>query len=603
MEPQGTHWHPFSAHDRHPLGRLAPTTALSYQEVALNDCPSPAVNSHETPVGRAGFVPLIVCAGLFLVGILVRVLRYFANRPLWLDEAALASNIRDRTFAGLTKPLDWGQGAPIGFLWLEKCACALMGTNEYSLRLVPLIAGLLCLPLFYLVCLRLFGVLTAVVGLSLFAVAESFIYYSSEVKQYSTDTLVALTLVFLCIEAVRSERTVWMVLLGLCGLLGVFCSHPSIFVLGPIVLYLFIAGGASRRAAIVLAAVWAIAFLTNYFLFLTVLLRPDQRLVETNSAGFMPFPPRSLADCKWYFTQLFLVFKYIFSHPTGVGEQIGVGTPIAGLAAALAIVGIVCVARERKPALVILLGPIVLVLIASALKKYPFSGRLILFLLPLQVVLIAVGLTSPSVWNDRRQRLTQVVMFIMLSLTPWLSAVNGVMRPPITEEVRPVFAYIRQHRQPTDVLYLYAGADKAFDFYGPSFGLNQMHVVAGTKNMRKANDKPLDLLALRGTKRVWVVFSFLSDRRGSTNEVDLVLCLLDSMGKRLDQVTAEGASGYLYDLSGDVSVRPPSQGGVAHSIGQGGAPDSIQGLEAVLESDPFPLAISPAVVLRCTEIS
>jgi Dolichyl-phosphate-mannose-protein mannosyltransferase len=568
-----------------------------YQEVALNDdSPSPAENLQATSVDRAGFVPLIICAGLLVVGILVRLLRYFANRPLWLDEAALAINIRERTFAGLTKPLDWGQGAPIGFLWLEKTVCSLMGTSEYSLRLIPLIAGLLCLPVFFLVCLRLFDVLTAIVGLSLFAVAESFIYYSSEVKQYSTDTLVALTLVLLCIEAVRSQRTVWMWLLGLGGLFGLFFSHPAIFVLGPIVVYLVVAGGASRRAAFVLAVVWTVAFLTNYFLFLALLLQADQRLVESNSAGFMPFPPRSLTDCKWYFTQLFFVSKYIFSHPTGVGEQIGVGTPIAGLAAALAIVGVVYVARDRRPALVILLGPIILVLIASAMKKYPFSGRLILFLLPLQVLLIAVGLTFPWAGNDRRQRLTQVVMFAMLSLTPWLSAVNGVMRPPVTEDVRPIFAHIQQHRQPTDVLYLYAGADKAFDFYGPSFGLSKMPIVAGTGNMRKATDKPSDLLALRGTKRVWIVFSFLSDRRGSTNEMELVLCLLDSMGKRLDQVTAEGASGYLYDLSGDARVRPPSQVGLLRSIGPGVTQDAIQGLETVFESDLLSLAISPAVV-------
>ena len=165
----------------------------------------------------------------------------------------MANNIRERSFAGLTRPLDWGQGAPIGFLWIEKSVVTLLGTSEFSLRLVPLIAGLLCLPLFYPVCRRLFGVLTANVGLSLFAVAESFIYYSSEVKQYSTDTLVALTLVFLCLEAVRSERTVWLLVLGLCGSLGVFLSHSAIFVLGPIVVYLALVDGTRgkvlRRAA------------------------------------------------------------------------------------------------------------------------------------------------------------------------------------------------------------------------------------------------------------------------------------------------------------------------------------------------------------------
>jgi len=564
---------------------------MTAQEMASSESPSPAVNSQAKSAGRAGYVRLIVCAGLLLVGILLRVLRYLANRPLWLDEAALANNIRERTFAGLTRPLEWGQGAPIGFLWLEKSVCTVLGTSEFSLRLIPLIAGLLCLPLFYLVCRRLFGVLTANVGLSLFAVAESFIYYSSEVKQYSTDTLVALILVFLCLEAVRSERTVWLLVLGLCGLLGVFLSHPSIFVLGPIVVYLALVGGPSgkvlRRAAIVLAVLWAVGFLANYFLFLAHLYRPDQGLVESNASGFMPFPPRSLSDCKWYFTQLFFVFKYIFSHPTGVGEQIGVGTPIAGLAAALAIVGAVFVARDSKPTLVILLGPIALVLVASALRKYPFAGRLILFLLPLLILLIAAGLTSPWVGSNRRQRLAQVVMFAMLSLLPWLSAVNSMARPPITEDVRPVFSYIQQHRQPADLLYLYPGADKAFHFYRERFGLSQMPFVSGQNVMRKAADKPVDLLALRGTKRAWIVFSFLGDRRGTTSEEELVLCLLDSMGQRLKQVAAEGASGYLYDLSGKVTCRDtiPARSGMPRGRGDRGSRDT----DTFVGSDPVPV--------------
>jgi hypothetical protein len=98
-------------------------------------------------------------------------------------------------------------------------------------------------------------------------------------------------------------------------------------------------------------------------------------------------------------------------------------------------------------------------------------------------------------------------------------------------------------------VYLYVGADKAFYFYRPRFGLSLMPYVSGQYCMTKATDKPPDLLALRGTKRVWIVFSFMTDRRGTVSQEELVLCLLDSMGQRIDQIAAEGASGYLYDLS------------------------------------------------------
>ena len=61
---------------------------MTAPEMASSESASPGVNSLAKSEGRAAFVPLIVCAGLLLVGILLRVLRYFANRPLWLDEAA-----------------------------------------------------------------------------------------------------------------------------------------------------------------------------------------------------------------------------------------------------------------------------------------------------------------------------------------------------------------------------------------------------------------------------------------------------------------------------------------------------------------------------------
>ena len=60
---------------------------------------------------------LIIC-----FGILVRVIQYLYNRSLWADEAVLALNIVNRSYLELLQPLDYEQGAPIAFLWVEKLA-------------------------------------------------------------------------------------------------------------------------------------------------------------------------------------------------------------------------------------------------------------------------------------------------------------------------------------------------------------------------------------------------------------------------------------------------------------------------------------------------
>ena len=73
-----------------------------------------------------------------LIGAIVRLTQYFANRSLWLDEAMLANNIVPRSFSDLARALDHGQVAPIGFLWIEKALVSILGNNEFALRLFPL---------------------------------------------------------------------------------------------------------------------------------------------------------------------------------------------------------------------------------------------------------------------------------------------------------------------------------------------------------------------------------------------------------------------------------------------------------------------------------
>ena len=85
---------------------------------------------------------------ILLVGVLFRLRQYLTGRSLWLDEAMLAINIRNRGFGGFFRPLDYDQGAPIGFLFIEKTFSLVFGTNELSLRLFPFLLGVISLWLF-----------------------------------------------------------------------------------------------------------------------------------------------------------------------------------------------------------------------------------------------------------------------------------------------------------------------------------------------------------------------------------------------------------------------------------------------------------------------
>ena len=86
--------------------------------------------------------------GFIGLGVVIRVVRYLMDFPIWGDEAFLAASFIDRGYLDLMRPLDFGQVSPLFFLWIEHTAVLLFGFSEWSLRLFPTVAGIASLFLF-----------------------------------------------------------------------------------------------------------------------------------------------------------------------------------------------------------------------------------------------------------------------------------------------------------------------------------------------------------------------------------------------------------------------------------------------------------------------
>ncbi|HSQ40145.1 MAG TPA: glycosyltransferase family 39 protein, partial [Anaerolineales bacterium] len=159
---------------------------------------------------------------LVLAGFILRLRQYLVNRSLWLDEAMLANNILGRDFAGLFRQLDNDQGAPIGFLLLQKTITLALGDSEFALRILPFLAGCLALVLMFLLARKVASPFAGSLALALFVFSPALIYYASEVKQYSSDVAIALaiSLLFLKYEhAVIKQKDA--ALLAIVGMLAV----------------------------------------------------------------------------------------------------------------------------------------------------------------------------------------------------------------------------------------------------------------------------------------------------------------------------------------------------------------------------------------------
>src|SRR4051795_3296331 len=103
--------------------------------------------------------PLIVV----LFGILLRLSRYIFDDSLYNDETSLSDNVLGRSFSGLLRPLSDSQAAPIAFLFSLKLTSFVFGPGEYALRLVPLLAGLVSMVLFYYLAKRVLDPVPALV--------------------------------------------------------------------------------------------------------------------------------------------------------------------------------------------------------------------------------------------------------------------------------------------------------------------------------------------------------------------------------------------------------------------------------------------------------
>lgn len=484
---------------------------------------------------------------LIVAGIVLRLAQYLANRSLWLDESFLALNIVNRSFGELLQPLDYHQGAPIGFLMAEKAAFLALGNNEYALRLFPLLSGISSMFFFALLARQYLRPKAALIALGLFAVLPQLIYYSSEVKQYSSDVAIATLLYLVTMEAMRNNlSTARAALIGFAGGTAIWFSHPAVFLLagaGTTLLTCFLARKEWKKVGFlsVSFSIWCGSFAALYFVSLRHLVS-DQILTSYWDSGFAPFLPHSFGEFNWYIKAFF----EIFNDPIGLKFQ--------GLAAFAFLVGFIAVLSEKYENALLLSSPIVFALAASMLHKYPFKGRLMLFAVPALLLFIAAG-TERVIKKMHQLSATIGYIFLgLLFLHPLYYSCTNLIHPQGREEIKPVMSYVMANRRPGDILYLYSGSRFAFRYYSERYGFRESDYIVGVSSRDNWKTYDNDLDRLRGHKRVWVLFSHIWKNSG-VDEEQYFLNHLSSIGTRLDAMKKNGAAVYLYDLGNNLATK------------------------------------------------
>ena len=515
-----------------------------------------------TGLSRERLATGLIIGVVLCIGIAVRVRAVQLSAGLFRDDAALASSVllRDEREL-LSKPLIDNQVAPIGYVLLTKELVRAFGTGETVLRAPALVASILTLVVYLTLARQILSAEGQVFGLVLMAFSTPLVGYAARVKPYSSDVLVAVVILSAGTWAMRRTPTLGSYLaLAALGVLAVPFSLPSVFVLGGVGLALFVRSAATGRVResigwIGVSALWLAVFLVFYFLFHRQHSNTVMSTWFEDEEGFAPFPPRSLSQLKWYYNR----FLSLFQTPMGLES--------GDLAAVLYLFGAYLIAtRVSRGVLAMYILPLILTLAASALKKYPFSDRLVLFTCPMLVTMVAAGIAGVS-RTEASTRLLRVLIAAVLLLYPSYMTLRGLASGTYSiHDIKPSLDHLAEHWQEGDVVYVHNGAEMLYNYYANILNyknLREKPTVIGIDASHQLTVREYlalyekDLERVQHHKRVWFPFVM-----SAAKFVPIFESILNARGTKLDKFEGRGSTLLLYGL-GPKAVAASGPGEVA----------------------------------------
>lgn len=450
-------------------------------------------------------VEATITAWLILIGGAIFRIRCFCHwRSLWLDEIYLTHSIVTRGFYRLLfEPLDYWQGAPPGFLVLERVCVDLFGVGERRLRLPSLVAGLASLPLFFFLARRALTLRATLLSVILFSCLWPMIYFSEEVKPYSTDVAVTLAILLSGIAAWQEAKsTKRLIVYGLVGALGLFFSYPAVLVLaGSFGVVLVMRALKAKRQEITLmravapmilfAAVWGGLEWVNLRVFLRPLMHgaAHEGLIRdwTRLGGFPPASPNAALEWLWN------SFRAVMA---GYASMYLTASDLGMVAAIAGIIALVCDARQpdrvfdRRGAACLFFATLPLAIAAAFMHRYPFADRLTLYVVPILCLFIGAGIDHVWGYNGMGRAALGSLFAILLIGSPVKKAWWDLWHPAGREETSQLYSWLKREWKPGDLLVLSHMAAPSFDYYAPKVGLAGLEQLWLSPPVQRTADDP-----------------------------------------------------------------------------------------------------------------
>ena len=479
---------------------------------------------------------------VILAGLAARSHWFWKQPALWLDEADLTREVLGRSFRDLLEPLD-EQSAPVGFLLLVKSAVELFNDSEIGLRLIPLIGAGFAVVFLAWAARKLLEPTDALLAVALFCVSWPVIGYAAEMKQYSMDAMTSALMIGLGAWMLLGTPTrLKFVVFALVGIVVQWLSLPVLFTLSGVGLVVGLVALRQQDwkqvgVLLAIALAWIGSFAVNYFTTLRH-YAGSEHFQNWHYDAFLRVPPEE----SWATTAKWLVWTFtdMFADP--------VGLVLPGLGVFGFVAGVIILGRKRFSVLAMLVLPMVVMLVASYLQRYPVFGRFLQFLVPSVVLITAVGLgaTTRHLWKAHRP--LAVVLILLVFAQPLAVTVNALAKPA-DQGIRPLVAHLEEAIASEDKVYIHYWIRNEFDYYTRQMtSMDDAAIQVGITARREWSYYEAEIRGFGGQSKVWFALQD-NDLHMLQGERQFFETRLDALGTRLSYDVWGDYHLYAYDLS------------------------------------------------------
>jgi hypothetical protein len=429
----------------------------------------------------------------------------------------------------------WPMHTPPLFGCLSRLAVVVFKDVHFSLRFWPFLFAVSATVLSYFVYRKYYGRSYALLAPLLLGLAsDEMLVNAKSLKHYTADILLGFIMLYSAKNILTKNKTSDWIAFTLCSAVGIWLAFGSVFISASVYLVLLFSllqrysfkgifkikhSGKLAASGLITAA----SFLFLYFINMRQAYSNQTFLEHISASGMQFFEWSRIADVRYVFHFLarigFQTFKlaYFFFDDSYLLAVILNGFMVVWFLSRLR--------QKNWTELALLLLPVGFAVISAFAGKYPFSAnRLLLFLLPMWVMMIAFGIEKSAsivkAKNAYAGKIWLALVLIMLSVGMAFN-VNKVMHEKFAGGRRVDLAVQKLFEQANDgdTVYLHWGAVLPFYIYGTDHrggyqheyplpdSRGSIHVIYGEEHLLNLLLYERDIQKVMSVPgRVWVMF-------------------------------------------------------------------------------------------------